>query len=72
MHNAVQTLDRATDAVVSYYTNSARIKPIICVTILGAFLICLYIVLKEVLSTKIYTVKDAALYGILDIIGVIP
>lgn len=71
-HDDIQILDRATSATVYYNANSARIKTIIGITILGALIICIYISLKETLSTKVYMPKDATLYGTLDIIGVIP
>lgn len=71
-HNDIQTLDKATNAELYYNADSARIKTIIVITILGAIIVCMYIILKETLSTKMYMPKDATLYGTLDIIGVIP
>lgn len=71
-HDDIQILDRATSAKIYYNADTARIKTIIGVTILGTIIICIYISVKETLSTKMYMPKDATLYGTLDIIGVIP
>ena len=38
----------------------------------GAVLMCIYLVLREIFSNKLVTVKDGTLYGKINIIGVIP
>lgn len=68
----IQTLDKAIDATIYYSASNTRIKTIILITFLGAFIACAIIVLREILSPKMYSSKDATAYGTLDIIGVIP
>lgn len=68
----IQTLDKATEAKVSYDAGSKRISTIFLLTFIGAFVSCLFIVMREILSPKMYSAKDATAYGTLDIIGVIP
>lgn len=68
----IQILDKAHDAVICYNATSMKLKTILIVTVLGFFLSCFFIVMKEILSLKMFTPKDATVYGKLDIIGVIP
>lgn len=68
----IQTLDKATEAKISYNASSKRISTIFLLTFVGAFLSSLFIVVREILSPKMYSAKDATAYGTLDIIGVIP
>ena len=68
----IQTLDKATEAKISYNASSKRISTIFILTFVGAFLSCLFIVMREILSPRMYSAKDATAYGTLDIIGVIP
>lgn len=68
----IQTLDKATEAKISYDAGSKRIFTIFILTFVGAFLSSLFIVMREILSPKMYSAKDATAYGTLDIIGVIP
>lgn len=70
--NDVQVLDRAIDATMCYNAHTSRLKTIIIFIFLGALGACLYISLRETLSQKMYTPRDATVYGQLDIIGVIP
>lgn len=68
----IQILDRAINANMCYDAHAARFKTIIIFIFIGAFLTCLYIAIRETLSQKMYTPRDATAYGKLDIIGVIP
>ncbi len=70
--NDIQMLDEAYDADVCYNASSTKLKTILLSTGLGLFLSCFYIIMREILSLKMYTPNDATAYGKLDIIGVIP
>lgn len=72
--NDIQILDNASESTTSLYYNASkrRITIILLATFIGVVIACGIISFKEVLSTKMYTAKDATLNGTLDIIGVIP
>ena len=68
----IQILDNANEAEKCYDAGINRVKIIIFSTVFGIIMSCIIISMKEILSTKMYTAKDATLNGTLDIIGVIP
>lgn len=68
----IQTLDKATESEMSYNASSKRLFTMFILTFIGIFLSCASIVIREILSPKMYSAKDATAYGTLDIIGVIP
>ena len=72
--NDIQILDNASESTTSLYYNASkrRITIILLANFIGVVIACGIISFKEVLSTKMYTAKDATLNGTLDIIGVIP
>lgn len=70
--NDIQMLDKSQSAKVCYNASSTRITTIFLSAFMGFFLACFLIVVREILSTKMNTPKDATLFGTLDIIGVIP
>ncbi len=70
--NDIQTLDKADDAVRSYSVFQTKIKIIFLMSVSGLLCAILYVGARETLSHKMYSPKDATLYGELDIIGVIP
>ncbi len=66
---AIQVLDQATD--ISMVQRKTK-RNVVIAFAAGAFLAIVAIVLPELLSDRVYRVDDAALYGKLDIIGIIP
>lgn len=68
----IQILDEAYDATIHYDASSTRLTVILVFTFLGLFFACTFIIMREVLSYRMVSPKDATLYGTLDIIGVIP
>ena len=68
----IQMLDEA----YTYYpyvggTNSVMTNRVVC-AIVVIFITCAYIVLKEILTNRLKTVRECTLGGELNLIGVIP
>ena len=72
MSDSVQVLDEAYNCDIMYNAPKQQIIFIAALTLLGIVLSCAVIVLHEIFSSKIVTLKQGSLYGELDIIGVIP
>lgn len=70
--NDVQVLDEANGAVKIYNAKKQLLLVTGLITVGGCILICAMIVLYEIFSFRLNTIKDGTLYGQLDIIGVIP
>lgn len=70
--NDVQVLDEANGAVKIYNAKKQLVLVTGLITVGGCILICAMIVLYEIFSFRLNTIKDGTLYGQLDIIGVIP
>lgn len=70
--NDVQVLDEANGAVKVYNAKKQLVLVTGLITVGGCILICAMIVLYEIFSFRLNTIKDGTLYGQLDIIGVIP
>lgn len=68
----VKQLDKAYDAEQTYNATLAKFKTIGLCGLLGLVLSCAFIFIREVFSLKMYSPKDASLYGSLDVLGVIP
>lgn len=68
----IQVLDEAYDATLYYDASSTRMLVILVFTFLGFFFACVFVVMRDILSYRMTSPKDATLYGTLDIIGVIP
>lgn len=70
--NDVQVLDEANGAIKIYNAKKQLVLVTGLITVGGCILICAMIVLYEIFSFRLNTIKDGTLYGQLDIIGVIP
>lgn len=70
--NDVQVLDEANGVVKVYNAKKQLLLVTGLITVGGCILICAVIVLYEIFSFRLNTIKDGTLYGQLDIIGVIP
>lgn len=70
--NDVQVLDEANGVVKVYNAKKQLLLVTGLITVGGCILICAMIVLYEIFSFRLNTIKDGTLYGQLDIIGVIP
>lgn len=68
----VKQLDKAYDAEQTYNATLAKFKTIGLCGLLGLVLACAFVFIREVFSLKMYSPKDASLYGTLDVFGVIP
>ena len=68
----VKQLDKAYDAEQTYNATIAKFKTIGLCGLLGFVLSCAFVFIREVFSLKMYSPKDASLYGTLDVFGVIP
>ena len=68
----VKQLDKAYDAEQTYNSTASKFTTIGIFAVLGLILSCAFIFIREVFSTKMYSPKDASLYGTLDVFGVIP
>lgn len=68
----VKQLDKAYDAKETYNSTFAKFKTVGLCGLLGLILSCAFIFIREVFSLKMYSAKDASLYGTLDVFGVIP
>ena len=65
-------LDKAKFAEKDVNAQKNILKVVGIFAIGGAVLMCIYLVLREIFSNKLVTVKDGTLYGKINIIGVIP
>lgn len=72
MSNSVQVLDEAYDCAVTYNARKNQLLYILAITAVGFLLSCMIIILHEVFSSRIRSLKQGSLYGELEIIGVIP
>ncbi|TAH73753.1 MAG: hypothetical protein EWM47_02500 [Anaerolineaceae bacterium] len=71
-NNLAHMLDEATTAELSYNKRVEQLKFRIIVTFIGVILMCIWIVLKEVFSRKVYSLSDTSLDGEINVIGVVP
>ena len=72
MSNSVQVLDEAYDCAVTYNARKNQLLYILAITAVGFLLSCMIIILHEVFSSRVRSLKQGSLYGELEIIGVIP
>lgn len=72
MSDSVQVLDEAYNCEVSYHALKQQAIYIALFAAIGIVLSCGVILLHEIFSSKIVSLKQGSLYGELEIIGVIP
>ena len=72
MSNSVQVLDEAYNCDITYNARKNQLLYLLVITAIGLLLSCTIIILHEVLSSRIRSLKQGSLYGELEIIGVIP
>lgn len=72
MSNSVQVLDEAYNCDITYNARKNQLLYIVVITAIGLLLSCAIIVLHEIFSSRIRSLKQGSLYGELEIIGVIP
>lgn len=70
--DSVQVLDEAYYCGLTYNARKQQLIYAAVITLIGIVLSCAIIVLHEIFSSRIASLKQGSLYGELDIIGVIP
>ena len=70
--DSVQVLDEAYNCDVMYNARKQQLIYLAAITAVGILLSCAIIVLHEIFSTRIHSLKQGSLYGELEIIGAIP
>jgi capsular polysaccharide biosynthesis protein len=68
----ISVLDKASAATIVYNARNEMLTYIGISTAAGFALVCGVVVLLDILSVSLVTVKDASLHGKLEVIGVIP
>ena len=68
----ISVLDQASAAVITYQAQKQFWIYTGIAALVGFLLVCIIVVLREILSLRLYTAVDGTLYGKLPIIGVIP
>lgn len=71
-NDAIKLLDEADNAVISSYGGNNILKLRIVFCIVGLFLCCVIIIIKEIFTDKIKTINQCILEDNNDIMGVIP
>jgi len=71
-HNRFRVLDIATTSLKTYNAQKKMFEYTAIAGIIGLLLICFILVMLEILSLRLKTIKDGTLNGKLDIIGIIP
>ena len=71
-NNSIRLLDEATTAKLSYNKQLEQLKLRIIFTFAGILLLCVWVTIREIFTTKIHNLSDIGLDGEIDIIGIIP
>ena len=71
-NDSVRLLDEATSAELSYNMQIEQFKLRIIAALAGIVILCIWIIMGEMFTKKIYNISDMKLDGEIDIIGIIP